>query len=166
MKALDNLAEGSRALLILDSPDILLSLTSTPNSAVSLSSAIFDLRRHPSVHSTVASLSTSLAYPFSTLNGGNGGTDVLRQPTELDTQVRAFMAATAHSADLVLGIRPLDTGSAVDVSGVIRVTQGANTDDSEEDEAGASATIREGEWLYFVKGDGTVRVWERKAGVG
>lgn len=166
-KAVDGLAEGARVFLIFDSPDLLLSLTSTQNAAVSLSNAILELRRHPSVHSTLAALSASLAYPFSTLNTCNGKGDTTRQPTNLDTHMQEFLTATAHSADLILSLRPLETGSAMDVSGIVRATRGANVDDNEEED-GILVTERwqEGEWLYFVKHDGTVRVWERKAGVG
>lgn len=58
-------------------------------------------------------------------------------------------------------MRGLDTGTARDVSGVLRVTRGAQ----EEDE-GAGCKGQEGEereLLYFVGGDGGVRVFERGA---
>jgi elongator complex protein 6 len=66
----------------------------------------------------------------------------------------------AHEADLIIGCRGLDTGGAGDVSGVIRITKGAS------DEDGGKRDWKEQELLYFVKGDGDVKVWERGAGVG
>ena len=49
-----------------------------------------------------------------------------------------------------MGLRLLDTGTARDVSGVLRVTRGPEGDELEERE-----------FLYFVSGDGGVRVFER-----
>ena len=64
----------------------------------------------------------------------------------------AFIAGLAHQARLVMGLRLLDTGTAKDVSGVIRVTRGPQGDDLEEKEL-----------LYFVGGNGEVKVFERGA---
>ncbi len=50
--------------------------------------------------------------------------------------------------------RGLDTGYAKDVSGVLRISRGAGTEPVETD-------IEEKEYLYFVEGDGGVRVFER-----
>lgn len=63
------------------------------------------------------------------------------------------MLGQAHAADRVVSLRMLDTGTARDVSGVVRVTG----ERGEEGEDGR----RDGEWLYFVAGDGGVRVFER-----
>jgi elongator complex protein 6 len=53
---------------------------------------------------------------------------------------------------MILSLRLLDTGTANDVSGVIRITHGgAETDRS----------IEGNEYLYYVGGDGGVRVLER-----
>lgn len=65
---------------------------------------------------------------------------------------------TAHEADLIVGCRGLNTGGAGDVSGVIRITKAA------EDESESRQDWKEQELLYFVKGDGDVKVWERGAG--
>ncbi len=50
-----------------------------------------------------------------------------------------------------MSVRGLDTGVAKDISGVLRVTRGAE----------AGGEVEEGEWLYFVGGDGGARVLER-----
>ena len=65
----------------------------------------------------------------------------------------------------VLSLRPLDTGKARDVSGVIRVSRGGAWDDDEEVEEKEQA--KELEALYFVQNDGGVKVFERgEASVG
>ena len=71
----------------------------------------------------------------------------------------------AIAADLLMQLRPLDTGAAKDVSGILRVTRGPVM---EGDEGGREdgAEWREMEVLYHVRGDGSVRVWERGEGVG
>lgn len=60
----------------------------------------------------------------------------------------------AHQARLLMGVRELDTGVARDVSGVLRIGRGGG--EGAED-------VEEKEVLYFVGGDGGVRVFERGA---
>lgn len=48
----------------------------------------------------------------------------------------------------------LDTGTAKDVSGVLRVTPGGEDDMS-------GTVVEDRELLYFIGGDGNVRVFER-----
>lgn len=62
------------------------------------------------------------------------------------------MLSAAHDAEMVMSLRLLDTGTAKDVSGVIRITRGG---------AEAERRIEEKEYLYHVGGDGGVRVFER-----
>ena len=81
---------------------------------------------------------------------------MLRQQTPLETNHAAFLLSVAHQADLIIGLRLLDTGTAKDVSGVIRITAGQEL---EESEAGLNAEGKE--FLYFVAGDGNVKVFER-----
>jgi elongator complex protein 6 len=65
----------------------------------------------------------------------------------------------------VVSLRPLDTGKARDVSGVVRVSRGGAWDDGVEEEG--EAEKKELEALYFVQNDGGVRVFERgEASVG
>lgn len=72
------------------------------------------------------------------------------QNTTLEKEHAAFVLGQAHVADRALSLRMLDTGTARDVSGVVRITG--------EDGEGAKGN---GEWLYFVGGDGSVKVFER-----
>ncbi|KAF7512283.1 hypothetical protein GJ744_001851 [Endocarpon pusillum] len=73
----------------------------------------------------------------------------------------------AHQAERVVQLRGLDTGAARDVSGVLRFSNGgaaAAAAAGLEGTEGGEAAVKEeeeGEWLYQVKGDGSVRVWTR-----
>jgi elongator complex protein 6 len=81
-------------------------------------------------------------------------------PLPLEVESQALLVGVAHTADLVISARGLDTGAAGDVGGVLRITKG-------QDEAGTSrAAWPEQELLYLVKTDGSAKVWERGAGVG
>jgi elongator complex protein 6 len=57
-----------------------------------------------------------------------------------------------------MSLRLLDTGTARDVSGVVRITAG---DEAEVDDRDTQRRIEEKELLYFVAGDGAVNVFER-----
>ena len=54
---------------------------------------------------------------------------------------------------MVISLRLLDTGTAKDVSGVLRITRGGARE--------AQRSLEEKEYLYYVGGDGGVRVFER-----
>lgn len=83
---------------------------------------------------------------------------VSEQHTALESNHAAFLLGTAHQADQIMSLRLLDSGTARDVSGVIRVTQRKHTR-SESD--GSPKRTEEKEVLYFVGGDGSVKVFER-----
>lgn len=72
----------------------------------------------------------------------------------LETNHAQLVTSLAHQSHWVLQLRGLDTGSAKDVSGVVRASGGGQW---EEQPSG----LTDGEWLYHSKGDGTVRVWAR-----
>lgn len=88
------------------------------------------------VHSTVATLSAD-------------GPLVGAQATRLEREQASLVVSTAHVADVVMGVRMLDTGTARDVSGVVRVTSA---------KGGGGEAV---EVLYHVAADGGVRVFER-----
>lgn len=77
---------------------------------------------------------------------------VSSRDTPLETEGAAFLLSIAHQADLTMSLRLLDSGHARDVSGVLRVTVG---------EGGKEMGLEERELLYFVGGDGGVKVFER-----
>lgn len=75
------------------------------------------------------------------------------QTTTLEREHAAFSLSLAHEARWVMALRLLDTGTARDVSGVVRITGGGKGAGGEGD----------AEYLYHVSGDGGVRVFERGA---
>jgi elongator complex protein 6 len=65
-----------------------------------------------------------------------------------------------------LSLRVLDTGTAKDVSGVVRITPGgagSDGDGGDGDGEQRHLSIEEREYLYFVGGDGNARAFERGA---
>lgn len=68
----------------------------------------------------------------------------------------AFLVGLAHQARVVISLSGLETGAAKDISGVLRIGRGG----AEEEQEGFDA-VEEKELLYFVGGDGGVRVFER-----
>ncbi|KAF7914064.1 uncharacterized protein EAF01_000470 [Botrytis porri] len=132
-----------KTILILDSPDFLIASTPSPETITQeLNSLLLSLRSLPAIHSTILTLSidTPLLSPH--------------PQSPLATNTSAFTTTLAHEADLILSTRLLDTGAARDVSGVLRITAGANPSEGMEG-------VEEKELLYFVGGDGSVRVFER-----
>lgn len=77
--------------------------------------------------------------------------------TPLESDHAAFLLSVAHQADFSMGVRLLDSGTARDISGVVRIT--ARDSATENEEAFKKAEGRE--LLYFVGGDGGVKVFER-----
>jgi elongator complex protein 6 len=76
----------------------------------------------------------------------------------LERDHAALVLSLAHQADFTMSLRLLDSGTARDVSGVVRVTPG---DQAPNGEQGSQKREEERELLYFVGGDGGVRVFER-----
>lgn len=81
----------------------------------------------------------------------------MTQQTPLEADHAAFLLSTAHQADFTMSLRLLDSGTARDVSGVIRVSIG----DQSSENGDLQKRIEERELLYFVGGDGGVKVFER-----
>lgn len=77
---------------------------------------------------------------------------VVSQATTLEKEHASLVLSAAHEAELVLSLRLLDTGTAKDVSGVLRITRGGGE---------SSRSVEEKEYLYHVLGDGGVQVFER-----
>lgn len=76
----------------------------------------------------------------------------------LEINHAAFVVGLAHQARVVISLNGLETGAAKDVSGVLRVGRGGAAEYEEDEDI-----IQEKEVLYFVGGDGGVRVFERGA---
>ncbi|KAJ4340080.1 hypothetical protein N0V87_002700 [Didymella glomerata] len=148
-------ATTRKTLLVLDSPDAYLALSSTaPSVFVSL---LLQFHATPAVSHILTHMhaDTPLISPSAPA-----------QPLEISQY--NLLTKLAHMSARILGTRVLDTGVARDVSGVVRVTeQRARWHDLgleeegrlNEDDAGKGK-----EFLYQVKGDGSVKVFERGAG--
>ncbi|KAM0289241.1 hypothetical protein ACHAO9_006198 [Fusarium lateritium] len=126
---------ASRKVLIIDQLDTLLAVTDESTTSLTLQNLVLGLRSL--VHSTVLTLSADTPL-------------VAAQATMLEREHASLVLSTAHAADAVLALRMLDTGTARDVSGVLRIT-GPGV----EGMGGAT------EYLYHVVADGGVKVFER-----
>ncbi|KAG5664521.1 hypothetical protein KAF25_008255 [Fusarium avenaceum] len=126
---------ASRKVLIIDQLDALLAVTDESTTSLTLQNLVLSLRSL--VHSTVLTLSADTPL-------------VAAQATALEREHASLVLSTAHAADAVLALRMLDTGTARDVSGVLRITGPVV-----EGMGGAT------EYLYHVVADGGVKVFER-----
>jgi elongator complex protein 6 len=144
-----------KTLLILDNPDLLLALnpTITPSSFTSL---ILDSLALPTV-----------SHVLTHIQSDNPLLSLSTPPQPLEWAHHNLLVKCAHMSRRILGVRVLDTGVARDVSGVVRITEqksdwlNLGLDDAAKngDDGGKGK-----EFLYEVKGDGSVRVFERGAG--
>ena len=75
--------------------------------------------------------------------------------TPLELNHTNLARSLAYQAQWIFQLQPLETGQSKEVSGSIRVSKGGSPDEAED------GTLEDGEWLYHVKGDGSVRVWAR-----
>ncbi|CAO1600010.1 hypothetical protein XANCAGTX0491_003716 [Xanthoria calcicola] len=144
LKAIDEAkATSTRILIVIDGIDFLLAATEI--TVEDLLDCIMELRENQHVYSSI--ISASADYPL-----------IQRQQSPLEIDHAAFVMSIAHEADLIWGVRELDTGSARDVSGVLRITRGPAI---ERNERVPGEDFEEKELLYFVAGDGGIRVFER-----
>ncbi|KAI5917513.1 hypothetical protein F4810DRAFT_695981 [Camillea tinctor] len=130
---------GRPTVLVIDQPDLLLAASGDNVPGNILRETLLDLREN--VHSAIITLSAD--EPL-----------IASQITSLEKEHAEFVLSLAHDAYLVIGLRLLDTGTARDVSGVLRMTTGGQSYDN-------SRNVDERELLYFVGGDSAVRVFER-----
>ncbi|KAK7408862.1 hypothetical protein QQX98_008985 [Neonectria punicea] len=124
----------TRKVLIVDQLDALLAITDETTTSLALQNLLLSLRSL--VHSGVVTMAADTP-----LAGA--------QTTTLEREHASLVLSTAHAADAVAALRMLDTGSARDVSGVVRLT--------------GPGVGEPGEFLYHVAADGGVRVFERGA---
>lgn len=130
---------GTQTVLVVDQPDVLLAAAGDAISSQGLRDTILGLREK--VHACIVTIAAD--EPL-----------VAAQGTSLEKEHASLALSLAHDAHLVISLRILETGTAKDVSGVLRVTPGGDDED-------ASTTVEDQELLYFIKGDGSVRVFER-----
>ncbi|KAH8727002.1 hypothetical protein GQ44DRAFT_825556 [Phaeosphaeriaceae sp. PMI808] len=147
-----------KTLIILDNPDILLALDPTLNLSA-LTSLISTLHSLPNVSHILSHIQSDS--PLLSLSS---------PPQLLEVAHRNFLIKLAHMSGRILGVRVLDTGVARDISGVIRVTEQTSNwmslglGDEEKEKMYVDKREQGKEFLYQVKGDGSVRVFERGAG--
>jgi elongator complex protein 6 len=143
-------------IFILDGLDFLLASQPTV-SAISLQSFVSGLR----ARSEALILSANADSPLlqAAIEGGTS--------TPLEQNHAHFLTSMAHQSQWVFQLRGLDTGIAKDVSGVLRVSRGGDVADVDHASLEArgyddtAQSLHDGEWLYHLKGDGSIRVWGR-----
>ncbi|KAF1913647.1 hypothetical protein BDU57DRAFT_317560 [Ampelomyces quisqualis] len=142
-----------KTLLVLDNPDLLLALDpSLTHSA--LTSLMLTLRALPTVSHILTHIQADT--PLLSLS---------TPPQLLELAHHNFLVKLGHMSRRILGVRVLDTGVARDVSGVVRVTQQElGWTDFAVSEGAGKESAQGTEYLYQVRGDGSVRVFERGAG--
>ncbi|KAF5621764.1 hypothetical protein F52700_10636 [Fusarium sp. NRRL 52700] len=128
---------ASRKILVIDQLDALLAVSDDSTTSLTLQDAVLSLRSL--VHSTLLTMSADVPL-------------VATQATTLEREHASLVLSSAHEADMVLALRMLDTGTARDVSGVVRITG-----------PGAEGLGGATEYLYHVVADGGVKVFERGA---
>ena len=147
-------SSGARkTLIVLDNPDVPLALY--PHiPPLSLASLFVALHALPGVSHVLVHLQSDTPLL---------GASASAPPLPLELAQHSLLVKTAHLSRRILGVRVLDTGVARDVSGVVRVTEqrvgwlGLGLESAGGDDKGR-------EFLYQVKGDGGVKVFERGAG--
>ncbi|KAG6043878.1 hypothetical protein E4U39_004029 [Claviceps sp. Clav50 group G5] len=129
-------SRGDRVVLVLDQMDAWLAMAEARE--VEVMDLLLSLREK--VHSTIVTVSAD---------------DPLlhAQTTTLEKEHAAFALSLAHEAYRIMALRLLDTGTALDVSGVVRITGGGK----------GNGGMADAEFLYYVSGDGGVKVFERGA---
>ncbi|PBP24025.1 hypothetical protein BUE80_DR005135 [Diplocarpon rosae] len=134
-------SEGSgKVLIVIDQLDFLLAAGGEQAGVVEIGNMLLGLREN--AYATIICISAD--HP---LSAGH--------QTPLESDHAGFLLSTAHQADLIMSLRLLDTGTAKDVSGVLRITIGDGT------EQNIQKRTEDRELLYFVGGDGGVKVFER-----
>ncbi|PHH64063.1 hypothetical protein CDD81_5056 [Ophiocordyceps australis] len=147
---------ASRPILILDQPDVLLAARGDAMTARHLHDTLLTLRER--FHAALIVLSAD--HPL-----------IHSRATSLERHHAALALSLAHAAHTVVALRPLDTGAAADVSGVLRLsTRLDHLDyayDGQLQHHGLHKSLQQAlpnaEFLYHVAGDATVRVFERGA---
>ncbi|KXH67389.1 hypothetical protein CSAL01_12473 [Colletotrichum salicis] len=128
----------AKTVLIVDQPDLLLAASGEDLSGLALRDMLLGVQEK--VHASIITVAAD--EPL-----------IAAQTTTLEKEHASLVLGLAHAAKTVIGLRLLDTGNASDVSGVLRVTAGGGGDEE--------TAVEETELLYFVGGDGSVKVFGR-----
>lgn len=143
-------------VLILDCPSILLQTTSPIIDSTKLDTFILNLRTE--IHALICAVPAddALVAPAAVLDIQDPGQTMVPF-APLDADNAAFTVSMGHHSDMVMQCRRLDSGWAEDVSGILRVTINS---DEERTETG-DGHVEEGEWLYHIAPDSSVKAWSR-----
>ncbi|KAI0886103.1 uncharacterized protein GGS22DRAFT_159895 [Annulohypoxylon maeteangense] len=128
-----------KTVLIIDHLDLLLAASGGEVSSPGLQEMLLGIREK--VHSCIITIAAD--EPL-----------ISPQATPLEKEHAALAISLAHDAYYVISLRMLNTGTARDVSGVVRVTSGGGNND-------IGRAVEEQELLYFITNDGGVRVFVR-----
>ncbi|PHH89185.1 hypothetical protein CDD83_6523 [Cordyceps sp. RAO-2017] len=144
-------AHGAKTVLIVDQIDVLVAAAAPADNVTDLSvqSMLLSLRETPSQRAHATILTFAADDPL-----------LQAQTTTLERRHAALVLSQTHAARTIVSLRKLDTGTARDVSGVMRITAAAH-DDGHDD--GDDGLRDDAEYLYHVGGDLSVRVFERGA---
>jgi elongator complex protein 6 len=135
---------GQETVLILDSLDVPLATESTSSGFILTHVTQWRQQAYATIVTiAVDGLATASAADLSHSTAPGGASNLLLQQQQL-------VLSVTHQADTVFSTRPLDTGRAKDVSGVVRITP-------------RTGSLGDMELLYFVElGNAkSVEVWER-----
>lgn len=156
---------SSNIVLVLDSPDLLAAAAGNAVSGEGLRQTLLHLREVSTVienmdyqhgssqlhnHELLINISQSVSSTVITVSADEPL--ISAQTTSLEKNHASLALSLAHEAEMIVTLRLLDTGTAKDVSGVLRVTPGGDA---------TGFVSEERELLYFVGSDGGVRVFER-----
>ncbi|KAL2874206.1 hypothetical protein SGCOL_010574 [Colletotrichum sp. CLE4] len=131
-------ATDAKTILIVDQPDLLLAASGEDLSGLALRDMLLGVQEK--VHASIITVAAD--EPL-----------IAAQTTTLEKEHASLVLGLAHAAETVIGLRLLDTGNASDVSGVLRDTAGGAGDEER--------AVEETELLYFIGGDGSVKVFGR-----
>ncbi|KAM7208969.1 hypothetical protein V8F20_000847 [Naviculisporaceae sp. PSN 640] len=153
---------NNKVILIIDQLDFLLAAASS--SAGGPGSTTNDEISTQHLHDLLLDLRETTSSTILTLSADQPLIEIDPPSTTLEKDHANFVLSLLHEANLVLSLRLLDTGVAKDVSGVIRITAGGGGSGRTGTGTGTgigTAGVEENEYLYHVRGDGSVRVFER-----
>ena len=151
--------DGGNVILVLDGLDFLLAATGCEVLYVlDMIGELREVRILPNywLHA-LAQRRCRIQHVYATIIATAADLPLSQSPTTpLEISHTAFVMSLAHQARSIMSVRGLDTGVAKDVSGVLRISKGAEESADQED-------VEERECLYYVGSDGGVKVFERGA---
>ncbi len=140
-------SNNNKPAIILEAPDIL------------LSSNLFNSKQLLKLMFSLQKVSSSL---YVSLNIDEELIDIDKHPeqTSIEFQQYDFLVHMIHRASLIIGLKPLETGRAKDVTGILRISRGTVPLSIDENDEKINE-IQEREYFYLVNGDAQVQLFFR-----